>query len=330
MSNHFRRLCEEIIERSKANNFEDACKEWGVIRYRTCDHASLDCICGKKGIATLYLIQNTNNKNEVEVGSECVKKFQNTQLTQEMDFEKMFPFKFKGNYVVGDGEIKTFISIGVNAFTKKRKNSNETMLEYANKRFIEIEDVPWNKNGDDLTLSVRIEDTFDIGRYYMVKIERYEVIENKLVFHGSRVQIDTKDEWEKAFPMTLDVFYKSFAYGRHTFQIAGDNNKLLKERDVYEDGYETFYEYIKKTYTDEKIKNNLPIWEFRGRYYGKATLDNYGTQYMRGNRYKLEIYKYEVNNGYLNFYGKNKANYKRKLENPYYPVSSLRRTFNNF
>ena len=63
--------------------FEDVKKQWSVV---SC-HSSFDgvstCTCGKRGIVDIYTIENRLNEAFIEVGCECVNKFQDERLRRE-------------------------------------------------------------------------------------------------------------------------------------------------------------------------------------------------------------------------------------------------------
>lgn len=67
-------LKERIIERSLADNWEDAVKEWSVHKMYI-GHGA--CTCGKKNIKRICVIKNPKTKLAVAVGSSCVHKFMN-------------------------------------------------------------------------------------------------------------------------------------------------------------------------------------------------------------------------------------------------------------
>ena len=67
-------LKERIIERSLADNWEDAVKEWSVHRMYM-GHG--ECTCSKQNIKRICVIKNPNTKLAVKVGSSCVHKFMN-------------------------------------------------------------------------------------------------------------------------------------------------------------------------------------------------------------------------------------------------------------
>lgn len=70
------KLFQEIISRSKSNEWEEAKKEWKFNDVYESDEP-LTCLCGHFPIMQVCVLQNVINQNEVEVGNECVKKFFN-------------------------------------------------------------------------------------------------------------------------------------------------------------------------------------------------------------------------------------------------------------
>lgn len=68
------KLIERIVERSIADNWEDAVKEWEVHKMYL-GHG--ECACGKTNIKRICIIQNEGTKLAIKVGSSCVTKFMN-------------------------------------------------------------------------------------------------------------------------------------------------------------------------------------------------------------------------------------------------------------
>lgn len=72
MTHNERKLREEILELSKADNFDEAKKEWVLVRiYKSVG----ECLCGHKPIYNLCVLRNSVNNSKAIVGSTCVQKF---------------------------------------------------------------------------------------------------------------------------------------------------------------------------------------------------------------------------------------------------------------
>ncbi len=75
----FKRLSSAILALSSATDWELARKEWAlidvidsdVIDSEECD----ECLCGKKPIFEICIIENKITKKQTEVGNHCVKRF---------------------------------------------------------------------------------------------------------------------------------------------------------------------------------------------------------------------------------------------------------------
>jgi hypothetical protein len=69
-------------------NFNLACDEWFICNaYKLqADDPKLVCVCGKEGLVNIFEIQNKINRVILcPIGSECIKKFENFDLTTEMN-----------------------------------------------------------------------------------------------------------------------------------------------------------------------------------------------------------------------------------------------------
>lgn len=78
----FKRLREEIINLSKSNNWKDAKNEWIVTNTSNIDDTD-HCLCGHH-IEYSYYIKNIHSNVEVVVGSTCIKRFKNKQMTDKI------------------------------------------------------------------------------------------------------------------------------------------------------------------------------------------------------------------------------------------------------
>lgn len=79
------RLFGSVMELSQANNWEDAVEEWEIVGYEEDDSCSSSCVCGKENLKYLFTIKNSVNGNSLfPIGSECIKKFQQDSLAEEL------------------------------------------------------------------------------------------------------------------------------------------------------------------------------------------------------------------------------------------------------
>lgn len=74
------KLCQEIIAKSIADNWEDAKKEWDLDSVYESDEP-LTCLCGHYPITNICVLYNIHNQQYIEVGNECVKKFFKIKLS---------------------------------------------------------------------------------------------------------------------------------------------------------------------------------------------------------------------------------------------------------
>lgn len=90
-------LIQIIIENSESKNFQEAKQEWRVI---DCEEGHDNCICGKKNIVNLFTIKNhLNNKILFPIGSDCVKKFEEDTLNEDLNTLLLANKEFKlGKY----------------------------------------------------------------------------------------------------------------------------------------------------------------------------------------------------------------------------------------
>jgi hypothetical protein len=77
-------LIEKILENSESKTFEDAKFEWCVYDYDWKEEGD-QCVCGKKHIKHLYTIYNSKTNSIMNpIGSECIKKFERNDLSEQM------------------------------------------------------------------------------------------------------------------------------------------------------------------------------------------------------------------------------------------------------
>jgi hypothetical protein len=76
--NYRKKLIINVTELSENQDWDIAKTEWIVDGYNDeIDENDKTCICGKKGLKTLYEISNSVNRNHIcNIGSDCMKHFQ--------------------------------------------------------------------------------------------------------------------------------------------------------------------------------------------------------------------------------------------------------------
>lgn len=85
MSRYMENLIFRVIDESEANSWNDAVLEWEIIDCEEDDELSLSCICGKENLRYLYTIRNElNGKVLFPIGSSCIKKFERSDLNEEI------------------------------------------------------------------------------------------------------------------------------------------------------------------------------------------------------------------------------------------------------
>ena len=78
-----------VIQQSQSKNWSEAVLEWEVIDCTEDETCSTECVCGKEGIKYLFTIRNKFNGQEIfPIGSSCIKKFNNNDLTAETELWK--------------------------------------------------------------------------------------------------------------------------------------------------------------------------------------------------------------------------------------------------
>lgn len=78
-----------VIQQSQSKNWSEAVLEWEVVDCTEDETSSTECVCGKEGIKYLYTIRNKINGEEIfPIGSSCIKKFNNDDLTSETELWK--------------------------------------------------------------------------------------------------------------------------------------------------------------------------------------------------------------------------------------------------
>lgn len=86
---YVKNLVYAVIEKSEADNWEDAVLEWDFFDCEEDDTASSYCVCGKENIRYLHTIQNRYNGNLLfPIGSSCIKKFGRRELDSEVKLQE--------------------------------------------------------------------------------------------------------------------------------------------------------------------------------------------------------------------------------------------------
>jgi hypothetical protein len=79
MPHNFARLKEEILKHSVSEDWDSARHEWEpTYSYH---HPDETCICGKEHIVEVNILENKYYGTELKVGSTCVKKFKNIDIS---------------------------------------------------------------------------------------------------------------------------------------------------------------------------------------------------------------------------------------------------------
>ena len=85
MRNQFK-LLNRVLELSEADEWNEAIKEWEVIRVTEAQGEDFgECTCGHYPIKEIIQMFNSKNSNEIIVGNCCVKKFYKIK-----DYDKVF------------------------------------------------------------------------------------------------------------------------------------------------------------------------------------------------------------------------------------------------
>lgn len=81
-----------IVNASVSDQWETAVFEWDIVDCEEDETAETSCMCGHEGIRYCFQIRNRLNGNTFfPIGSECIKKFHNKDLSSDVDvYEKLF------------------------------------------------------------------------------------------------------------------------------------------------------------------------------------------------------------------------------------------------
>lgn len=84
MSANFPQLVQTVINNSVSNDWNGARNEWEVTGIDEDQTVTSQCVCGQENLRYLYTIENTQNGNILSpIGSQCIKQFNNSQLTDD-------------------------------------------------------------------------------------------------------------------------------------------------------------------------------------------------------------------------------------------------------
>lgn len=111
-------LINTVIEKSEANNWKEAVKEWDIVDVEEDLDCAGQCTCGKEGLRYLFTIKNRINNNIIyPIGSSCISKFGVDNLKNEAKLKEDL---FKLLHAVENNE---YITISSDLFSRK-------LLEY--------------------------------------------------------------------------------------------------------------------------------------------------------------------------------------------------------
>lgn len=107
-------LIKTVIEKSEANNWEEAVKEWKIYEVEEDPDCNSYCTCGKEGLRYLFTIKNRINNNIIyPIGSSCINKFGVDKLKDEAKVKEDL---FKLLHAVENNE---YITISSDLFSRK-------------------------------------------------------------------------------------------------------------------------------------------------------------------------------------------------------------------
>lgn len=91
-SEYIDNLINPILRASVATEWVDAVREWDIVDCEEDESKETECMCGHEGIRYCFRIRNRKNGSMFyPIGSECIKKFENKDLSQEVAvYEKLF------------------------------------------------------------------------------------------------------------------------------------------------------------------------------------------------------------------------------------------------
>ena len=78
------KLANEVFAKSESKSWRSCVVEWEIAYCDEDEEANGMCVCGQEGLRYMYAIRNCLNGNEIyPIGSECIKKFEDTELNDE-------------------------------------------------------------------------------------------------------------------------------------------------------------------------------------------------------------------------------------------------------
>lgn len=113
-SSYYENLLREVLDNSEANIWEEAVQEWWIEDVEEDECQDGVCICGKENLRYLFTIRNSLNNNGLyPIGSSCIKKFERTDLTSEVDVKEQL---FKLLHAVENND---FLTLSSEYFSRK-------------------------------------------------------------------------------------------------------------------------------------------------------------------------------------------------------------------
>lgn len=122
------KLIDEVINCSKADDWQNAKTEWEIVNYAYVD-SDHTCVCGQEGLKHLYTIQNTVTKKILfPIGSVCINKFENKDLNSQLNCWKQL-LQLKNAAIYGS----------IDFYKDKKKFSRKLIMYMYYLEFIDID-----------------------------------------------------------------------------------------------------------------------------------------------------------------------------------------------
>lgn len=78
-------LIDAVLEKSVADTWANAVREWYVVGVDEDEDATGKCVCGKEGLRYLFEIRNRHNGNTIwPIGSKCIEKFEDQDMNTDV------------------------------------------------------------------------------------------------------------------------------------------------------------------------------------------------------------------------------------------------------
>lgn len=82
-------LMTQVLNNSESKDFKIACNEWVTTDIITTEESTGVCVCNHRGLCIRYELTNIYNNNVLfPIGSNCIKKFKNKDLTNDINLLK--------------------------------------------------------------------------------------------------------------------------------------------------------------------------------------------------------------------------------------------------